>query len=159
MTTISAGGFDVNKYREVLEYVRQHCQKIWRRAIVERMDDARGDFFLIILLTDQSTLKTSREVVIWNIEYDPIGAGRGFRLDPETNQFTKDDGTPLLTTVFTRWAIERWRRRPDDSPNNGIVVDDATWEFMIQEIVEEIRESHEGARFSMHEPIPVEQLT
>lgn len=153
MTTISAGGFDVHEFREVLEYVREHCNPRWRRAIIERMDDARGDFFLV-LLSDKSTLETSREVVIWNIEYDPQGAGRGFRLDPETNRYTKDNGTPLLTTVYTRWAIERRRRRPNDRTNNGIIVDDATWESGIVEIIDEIRESHEGARFSMHVPIP-----
>lgn len=158
MTVLSVSGFDAKTYREVLEYVRQHCHPRWHRAIIERMDDPRGDFFLV-LLTDQSTIETSREVRIWNIEYDPQGAARGFALDPVADRFTKEDGTPLLTTVYTQWAIERRRRRPDDKPNTGKITDDKTWEYMVIEILDEIREAYEGQRFSIHKPVPVEELT
>lgn len=156
MTAVSASGFNAREYGDVLEYVRLNATG-WKKVYVEHMKDPRGDYFLA-LFTDESLLSFSREVKVASIEYDPNGASRGFTQDAQ-GHFVKPDGTPLLTTVYTRWAFGRRRRRPTDPENTGSVTDDRTWEREINGIIDEIREAHGGQRLSIHEPIPVDELT
>ncbi len=142
-------------YGDVLEYVRVLVHSPWRHSYVDRLEGDRGDFFLGVL-TDQPAIRLSREVKILKMEYDPRGMSRGFVRDERAHCFRRSrDGAVLLTSVYTCWAFERLRSRPCDRVNPEKALEDDVWEQEILDAIEEIREAHEYARISVHEPIPV----